>query len=155
MNWTAARQRTITWNDIRSIEPKRVQFLLRSVCDVLQSPTNLAVQGLSDESNCKLCGKPANLENILSSCSVASPDTFESLREKTAYRATRQIGKRGIAMVVEKKTGTVGIIEREVCGTGQMDGSGLVADYLSRSLWTAPNNCRIHYKFQHKYTQTY
>lgn len=43
MNWTAAWQRKITWNDIKSIEPKLLQFLLRSVCDVLQSLTNLAV----------------------------------------------------------------------------------------------------------------
>lgn len=43
MKWTAARQRKITWNDIKSIEPKLLQFLLRSVCDVLQSLTNLAV----------------------------------------------------------------------------------------------------------------
>lgn len=66
MNWTAAGQRKITWNGIRSIEPKLLQFLLRSVCDVLQSLTNFAVYGLSDDSNCKLCGKPANLENTLS-----------------------------------------------------------------------------------------
>lgn len=71
MNWEAVRQRKVTWNDIWSMEPNRLQFLLRSVYDVLPSPTNLAVWGLTEDPNCKLCGKPANLEHILSSCSVA------------------------------------------------------------------------------------
>ena len=34
-------------------------------------PNKLAVWGLTEDPNCKLCGKPANLEHILSSCSVA------------------------------------------------------------------------------------
>uniref|UniRef100_A0A8W8MAC2 Uncharacterized protein n=1 Tax=Magallana gigas TaxID=29159 RepID=A0A8W8MAC2_MAGGI len=70
VNWEAARQRKVTWSDIWSMEPNRLQFLLRSVYDVLPSPTNMAVWGLSDDPNCKLCGKPA-LEQKLSSCSVA------------------------------------------------------------------------------------
>ena len=37
--------------------------------DVLPSPTNLATWRLTEESNCVLCGKPANLEHILSACS--------------------------------------------------------------------------------------
>lgn len=37
--------------------------------------------------------------------------------ERRQLRATRQIDKRGIAVVVEKKTGTVGITERKICGT--------------------------------------
>nr|XP_034331688.1 uncharacterized protein LOC117690947 [Crassostrea gigas] len=71
VNSEAVRQRKVTWNDIWSMEPNRLQFLLRSVYDVLPSPTNLAVWGLSDDLNCKLCGKQANLEHILSSGSVA------------------------------------------------------------------------------------
>lgn len=31
VNWEAVRQRKVTWNDIWSMEPNRLQFLLRSV----------------------------------------------------------------------------------------------------------------------------
>lgn len=74
MNWEGARQRKLTWKDIWYTEPQRLQFNLKSVYDVLPSPTNLATWGLSDDPSCKLCGRPANLEHILSSCSVALTD---------------------------------------------------------------------------------
>lgn len=35
VNWEATRKRKVTLNDIWSMEPKRLQFLLRSVYDVL------------------------------------------------------------------------------------------------------------------------
>ena len=37
------------------------QLLLKSVYDTFPTPTNLKTWGLTEEPNCKLCGKPANL----------------------------------------------------------------------------------------------
>ena len=71
LNWEGARQRKLTSSDIWSMEPHRLQFQLKSVYDVLPTPTNLATWGMTDDPKCKLCGRPANLEHILSSCSVA------------------------------------------------------------------------------------
>ena len=48
-----------------------MRFKLKSVYDVLPSPFNLCLWGLKEDSNCKLCGKPANLEHVLSSCRTA------------------------------------------------------------------------------------
>ena len=62
------------WKDIWKMEPSRLQFKLKLVYDVLQSPTNLATWGLSEDSNCVLCGKPANLEHLLSVCSESLKD---------------------------------------------------------------------------------
>ena len=56
------------------MEGQRVRFLLKSVYDVLPSPTNLHVWGITPDANCKLCQKPANLAHMLSSCRVALAD---------------------------------------------------------------------------------
>lgn len=48
---------------------------------------------------------------------VVSPESHRSywVREKTAHRATKQRGRNSIAMVVEKKRGTVGKTVRDNC----------------------------------------
>jgi len=56
------------------MEGDRLSFLLKSVYDVLPSPTNLKTWGLSESPVCKLCGRPANLEHVLSSCRTALSD---------------------------------------------------------------------------------
>ncbi|XP_069118928.1 uncharacterized protein [Argopecten irradians] len=74
LNWEGARLKKLSWNDIWCMEPQRLQFQLKSVYDVLPTPSNLATWGMTDDPACKLCGRPANLEHILSSCSVALAD---------------------------------------------------------------------------------
>ncbi|CAC5407387.1 unnamed protein product [Mytilus coruscus] len=74
LNWEGARQLKLSWNEIWKMEPNRLQFKLKSVYDVLPSPTNLATLGLIDDPKCILCSKPANLEHILSSCSSTLKD---------------------------------------------------------------------------------
>ena len=64
----------MTWSDIWKMEDHRIGYLLRSVYDVLPTPTNLKTWGLTDDPCCKLCGRPANLEHVLSSCSKALAD---------------------------------------------------------------------------------
>lgn len=53
---------------------RQTKFLLRSVCDVLRCPINLKTWGLADNPDCKLCGRPENLEHILSSCKTSLKD---------------------------------------------------------------------------------
>ena len=73
-NWEEVKQREIKWPQLFHMEQSRVSFLLRSVYDVLPSPTNLHTWGLIDDPNCRLCKRPANLEHVLSTCSVALAD---------------------------------------------------------------------------------
>lgn len=74
MKWEGVRQKKVAWNDIWRSESNSVKFLLRSVFDVLPSPTNLVRWGKREDPFCSLCGRPANLEHILSSCQRALID---------------------------------------------------------------------------------
>ena len=38
---------------------------------MLPTPTNLATWGITDDPSCRLCGKPSNLQHVLSACSTA------------------------------------------------------------------------------------
>ncbi|XP_060062635.1 uncharacterized protein LOC132543183 [Ylistrum balloti] len=55
--WTKweTTERRLTWADIWKLEPCRIQFLLRSVYDVLPTPTNLHRWGMTENPNCPLC----------------------------------------------------------------------------------------------------
>ena len=48
-----------------------MSFLLRSVYDLLPSPTNLQLWKMSDDPTCPLCGKIGSMRHILSSCPTA------------------------------------------------------------------------------------
>ena len=58
-----------------------------SIYDVLPSPTNLCVWGKVNEPFCKLCGKPANLAHVLSSCQVALMKERYTWRHNQVLRA--------------------------------------------------------------------
>ncbi|XP_052271350.1 uncharacterized protein LOC127872054 [Dreissena polymorpha] len=68
--WTTT-ERKFTWADIWQYEPLRLKFLLRSVYDLLPSPTNLHRWGLVEDPSCSLCNKPGTMEHILSSCQTS------------------------------------------------------------------------------------
>ena len=72
--WESARERALTWQDIWSMEGHRIKFLLCSVYDVLPTPSNLHTWGMVESPSCKLCGRTANLEHILSSCHSSLAD---------------------------------------------------------------------------------
>lgn len=74
LHWEGARSRKLTWGDIWHMDGQRVRFLLKSVYDVLPSPTNLHTWGITSDPSCKLCQRPANLEHVLSSCRIALRD---------------------------------------------------------------------------------
>ncbi|CAG2194166.1 unnamed protein product [Mytilus edulis] len=74
MKWEMARPRKISWHEMWRMDGQKISFLLRSVYDVLPTPTNLTMWKLIEDPSCKLCGKPANLEHVLSSCRTALKD---------------------------------------------------------------------------------
>ncbi|XP_069114448.1 uncharacterized protein [Argopecten irradians] len=71
--WTrwGTTDRRLSWSDILRMEPCRIQFLLRSIYDLLPSPTNLHRWGLTETPDCPLCNRPGNLALVLSGCNVA------------------------------------------------------------------------------------
>ncbi|XP_060574030.1 uncharacterized protein LOC132731786 [Ruditapes philippinarum] len=69
-NWTRWQvpERKLSWQEIWQYEPLRLSFLLRSIYDMLPSPTNLYQWKLIDDPACPLCGSPGSLKHVLSSC---------------------------------------------------------------------------------------
>ena len=63
--------RQLKWHEIWKYPHQQLQFLLRSVYDVLPSPSNLHTWGLVESPDCPLCSKRGTLDHILSSCGVA------------------------------------------------------------------------------------
>ena len=53
------------------MEPLRISFLLRSVYDVLPSPSILLKWGLLETPDCQLCGARDTMAHILSGCKLA------------------------------------------------------------------------------------
>ena len=66
--WNSVINRDIKWNDLWKMTPLQIRFLVRSVYDVLPTPSNLCTWGLVDSPNCAQCGKRCTLSHILSSC---------------------------------------------------------------------------------------
>ena len=66
--------RRLSWGEIMSMQDHKLSFLLKSVYDVLPTPTNLCVWGLIEDPVCTLCRGRANLEHILSPCKTALAD---------------------------------------------------------------------------------
>ena len=56
------------------MESKRIRFDISSVYDTLPTPTSLCTWKLSEDPLCKLCGKRATLEHVLSACTKALAD---------------------------------------------------------------------------------
>ena len=53
------------------MEPKKLSFLIKAVDDVLPTPVNLHVWGLTKSDRCKACGKTVSLKHILTGCEYA------------------------------------------------------------------------------------
>ena len=45
--WENTKDRTITWSDIKQMEPKQLSFLIKAVYDILPTPVSLKLWGLS------------------------------------------------------------------------------------------------------------
>ena len=127
LHWEAALTRKLNWNDIWRMEGPRISFLLRSVYDVLPSPTNLCTWGLTEDPSCKLCGKPANLEHVLSSCKIALSDgrytwrhdqVLKAIAEKvdTARRQSRHVKNKMTFISFEKAGEKKGEVRKQSQG---------------------------------------
>ena len=66
--WENIKDRTVTLSDIKQIEPKQLGFLIKAVYDILPTPVNLKLWGLSTSNLCNTCGKIANLKHVLTGC---------------------------------------------------------------------------------------
>ena len=66
--WENTKDRTITWSDIKQMESKQLGFLIKAVYDILPTPVNLKLWGLSTSNLCKACEKLANLKHVLTGC---------------------------------------------------------------------------------------
>ena len=69
--WESAKDRAVTWNDLKHMEPKKLSFLIKAVYDVLLTPVNLHAWGLITSDRCRVCGKTASLKHILTGCEYA------------------------------------------------------------------------------------
>lgn len=69
--WEQAVARKVTWNELWKAEPQWIKFLIRAVCNVLPSPSNLFTWGKVETPGCLLCQKRGTLEHILSCCPKA------------------------------------------------------------------------------------
>ena len=71
--WTRweTSHRKLSWKDMWQMRHTELNFLLRSVYDVLPTPTNLARWGLRDDHTCPLCSQPGSLLHILTACKEA------------------------------------------------------------------------------------
>ena len=66
--WENTKDTTITWSDIKQMEPKQLGFLIKALYGILPTPVNLKLWGLFTSNLCKACGKIANLKHVLTGC---------------------------------------------------------------------------------------
>ena len=71
--WESMVKWKIPWSDLWRNEIT-IRFLIRSVYDILPSPTNLLIWKKTETPLCQLCGKTGSLKHILSSCQTALAD---------------------------------------------------------------------------------
>ena len=69
--WENAKDKAVTWRDLQHMEPKKLSFLIKAVCDVLPTPVNLHSWGLTTSDRCSKCGKTASLKHIHTGCEYA------------------------------------------------------------------------------------
>ena len=72
--WEDVEKKRVTWSDCWRPDFNEVRFLIKSVYDVLPSPTNLHIWGKIETPNCQLCARKGSLQHILSSCPKALGD---------------------------------------------------------------------------------
>ena len=69
--WEYAKDRAVTWRDLKHMEPKKLSFLIKAVYDVLPTPVNLHARRLTTSDRCRACGKTASLKYIPTGCEYA------------------------------------------------------------------------------------
>ena len=114
IKWESAKDRVVTWGDLKHIEPKKWSFLIKAVYDVLSTPVNLRAWGSTTFDQCRVCRKTASLKHILIGCKYAlrsymwrDNEVLEMFTESskiwcaTANKAVNNITNRAIHFVKE------------------------------------------------------
>ena len=84
--WEDGEKKRITWSDCWRPDFSEIRFLIKSVYDVLPSPTNLHIWGKRETPNCQLCAMKGSLQHILSSCPKALGDGRYRWRHNQALK---------------------------------------------------------------------
>ena len=69
--WENAKNRAVTWRDLKHMEPKELSFRRKAVSNVLPTPVNLHAWGLTTSDRYRAWGKTASLKHILTGCEYA------------------------------------------------------------------------------------
>ena len=69
--WENAKDRAVTWSDLKHMEWKKWSFLIKAVYDVLPTSVNFHAWGLTTSDWCRACRKTANRKHILTGCEYA------------------------------------------------------------------------------------
>ena len=69
--WESAKDRAVTWRDLKHMEQNELSFLIKAVYDVLPIPVNLYAWWLTTSDRCRACGETASLKHILTECEYA------------------------------------------------------------------------------------
>ena len=85
-SWEDVEKNRITWSDCWRLDFSEIRFLIKSVYDVLPSPTNLHIWGKRETPNCQLCARKGSLQHILSSCPKALGDGWYRCRHDRALK---------------------------------------------------------------------
>ena len=90
MKWEGLEKRKLSWKDLWDMEAGRITFLVRSIYDVLPTPTNLH-QWLGKDPACPLCSTPATLRHILTACKVSLAQHRYTWRHNKVLRSLAAI----------------------------------------------------------------
>ena len=131
--WETAKDRAVTWRDLKQMEPKKLSFLIKSIYDVFPTPVTLHAWGLTTSDRCRACGKTVSLKHILTGYEYAlrsytwrHNEVLEIFSEvskiccETANKALNIINNRAIQFV---KEGNISKIARgNMCKPSLLEG---------------------------------
>ena len=119
--WENAKDRAVTWRDLKQMEPKKLSLLIKAVYNVLPTPVILHAWGLTTSDWCRASGKTASLKHILTGCEYAlrsytwrHNEVLEIFSEvsktccETAYKALNIINNSAIQFFKEGNISKIG-----------------------------------------------
>ena len=116
--WEKVVRRDIKWNELWKMTPTRARFLIRSVYDVLPTPSNLNVWGKEENPRCNLCDQFCTLEHILSSCPVSLARGLYTWRHNHVLEGIANVLQDEIKKIPKRKEKKVTFIAFQKAGKG-------------------------------------
>ena len=89
--WEGIEEKKISWTELWKSDNTRIQFLIKSVYNVLPSPANLHLWNLGESPDCQLCHGIGTLEHVLSSCPKALGEGRYRWRHDQVLKAIARI----------------------------------------------------------------